>query len=68
LGGVRFGVEAAMPIERARLCREGGTGKMLHLYFADFGAVVFANIVAVMAIAATMRRDLRRFLSRWPKS
>src|SRR5262245_66204215 len=25
LGGIRFGVEAVMPIERARLYREGGT-------------------------------------------
>jgi hypothetical protein len=30
---------------------------MLHLYFAAFGAVVAANIVAVIAIAATIKRD-----------
>jgi hypothetical protein len=30
---------------------------MLHLYFAAFGAVVAANIIAFIAIAATIKRD-----------
>jgi len=38
---------------------------MLHLYFAAFGAVVAANIVAV-AIAATIKRDRYWPLQLWP--
>jgi hypothetical protein len=30
---------------------------MLHLYFAVFGAVAAANIIAVIAIAATIKRE-----------
>jgi hypothetical protein len=41
---------------------------MVHLYFAAFGAVIVANIVAVIALAATMKRDLSRFWRHWPKS
>jgi hypothetical protein len=38
---------------------------MLHLYFAAFGAVAAANIIAVVAIAATMNRDRSRFWLPW---
>ncbi len=34
---------------------------MLQLYLATLGAVVVANIIAVVAIAATTRRNLTRF-------
>jgi hypothetical protein len=34
---------------------------MLQLYLAALGAVVVANIIAVVAIAATTRRNLTRF-------
>jgi len=41
---------------------------MLHLYFAAFGAVAAANIIAVIAIATTIKRDRSRFwpLRQWP--
>jgi hypothetical protein len=40
---------------------------MLHLYFAAFGAVVAANIVAIIAIAAaTIKRDRYWPLWLWP--
>ena len=39
---------------------------VLHLYFAAFGAVVAANIVAVIAIAATIKRDRYWPLWLWP--
>jgi hypothetical protein len=40
---------------------------MLHLYFAAFGAVVAANIIVVVAIVATIKRDRSRFwLWLWP--
>ena len=39
---------------------------MLHLYFAAFGAVVTANIVAILAIAATIKRDRYWPLWLWP--
>jgi hypothetical protein len=38
---------------------------MLHLYFAALGAVVAANIIAVVAIAATIKRDRSRFWPLW---
>jgi hypothetical protein len=51
---------------RWELIRRGNP--MLHLYFAAFGAVA-ANIIAVIAIAPTIRRDRSRFwpLWLWPK-
>jgi hypothetical protein len=41
---------------------------MLQLYLAAFGAVVAANIMAVLAIAATTKSDRSRFwpLRLWP--
>jgi hypothetical protein len=38
---------------------------MLHLYFVAFGAVAAANIIAVIAIAATMKRDRSRLWPLW---
>jgi len=38
---------------------------MLHLYFAPFGAVAAANVIAVIAIAATIKRARSRFWPRW---
>jgi|RhiMethySRZTD1v2_1073278.scaffolds.fasta_scaffold1444787_2 hypothetical protein len=38
---------------------------MLHLYFAAFGAVVAANIIVVIAMAATIKRDRSRFWPLW---
>jgi hypothetical protein len=32
---------------------------MLQLYLAAFGAVVAANIIVVLVVAATLKRDLR---------
>ena len=40
---------------------------MLQLYLAAFGAVVATNVIVVIAIAATIRRDLSRFWRLWPK-
>jgi hypothetical protein len=40
---------------------------MLQLYLVAFGAVVAANIIAVLAIAATTKRDLTLFWRFWPK-
>jgi hypothetical protein len=42
------------------VCQGEGT-LMLQLYLAALGAVVVANIIAVVAIAATTRRNLTRF-------
>ena len=39
----------------------GEGAHMLQLYLAALGAVVVANIIAVVAIAATTRRNLTRF-------
>jgi len=39
---------------------------MLHLYFVAFCVVVVANIVAVLAIAATIKRDRYRPIWLWP--
>jgi hypothetical protein len=39
---------------------------MLHLYLAAFGAVAAANVIAVIAIAATINRDRSRFWPLWP--
>ena len=36
---------------------------MLHLYFAAFGAVAAANVIAVIAIAAMIKRTRSRFLT-----
>jgi len=36
---------------------------MLQLYLAAFGAVVAANIIVVLVVAATLKRDLTRFLA-----
>jgi hypothetical protein len=41
---------------------------MLHLYLAAVGAVVVANLIAVIAIATTARRGPSRFWWLWPKS
>jgi hypothetical protein len=41
---------------------------MLQLYLAAFGAVVAANIIVVLVVAATLKRDLTRFWRLWPKS
>jgi len=38
---------------------------MLQLYFAAFGAVVAANIIGVIAIAATIKREPSRFWPLW---
>ena len=38
---------------------------MLQLYFAAFGAVVAANIIVVIAMAATIKRDRSRFWPLW---
>jgi hypothetical protein len=38
---------------------------MLHLYFAAFGAVAAANVIAVIAIAAMIKRTRSRFWPRW---
>jgi hypothetical protein len=38
---------------------------MLQLYFAAFGAVAAANIIAVIAIAATIKRVRSRFWPLW---
>jgi hypothetical protein len=38
---------------------------MLHLYFFAFGAVAAANIIAVVAIAAMIKRDRSRFWPLW---
>jgi hypothetical protein len=38
---------------------------MLHLYFVAFGAVAAANIIAVVAIAGTIKRDQSPFLPLW---
>ena len=38
---------------------------MLHLYFVAFGAVAAANIIAVIVIAATMKRDRSRLWPLW---
>jgi len=40
---------------------------MLQLYLAAFGAVVAANVIVVIAIAATIRRDLSRSWRLWPR-
>jgi hypothetical protein len=39
---------------------------MLHLYFVAFGAVVIANIIAILAIVATITRDRYWPLWLWP--
>jgi hypothetical protein len=39
----------------------------LHLYLTAFGAVVAANIIAVVAIAATTRRSREPLKRLWPK-
>jgi hypothetical protein len=41
---------------------------MLHLYLATVSAVVVANVIAIIAIATTIRRDASRFWRLWPKS
>ena len=41
---------------------------MLHLYLAAVSAVVVANVIAIIAIATTIRRDPGRFWRPWPKS
>jgi hypothetical protein len=38
---------------------------MLQLYLAAFGAVVAANIIVVLVVAATLKRDLTRFWRLW---
>jgi len=41
---------------------------MLHLYLAAVSAVVVANVIAIIAIATTIRRDLGRLWRLWAKS
>ena len=36
---------------------------MVHLYVVTFGAVAAANIIAVVAIAAAIKRDRSRFMA-----
>ena len=38
---------------------------MVHLYAVTFGAVAAANIIAVVAIAAAIKRDRSRFWPLW---
>jgi hypothetical protein len=38
---------------------------MLQLYLAAFGAVVAANIIVVLVVAATLKRDFTRFWRLW---
>ena len=40
---------------------------MLHLYLTVFGAVVAANIIAVFAIAVSIRRNREPLKRLWPK-
>jgi hypothetical protein len=41
---------------------------MLHLYLAAVSAVVMANVIAIIAIATTIRRDSGRLWRPWAKS
>jgi len=38
---------------------------MVHLYFAAIGAVAAANVIAIIAIAATIKRDPSFYWPRW---
>ena len=41
---------------------------MLHLYLAAVSAVVVANVIAIIGIATTLRRDPSQFRRLWPES
>jgi hypothetical protein len=41
---------------------------MLHLYLAAVSTVVVANVIIIITVLTTTRRDPGRFWRLWPKS